>query len=82
MHTGDLLTLDDGVYVILSPQCDMVREYPEKVLLAKCKEVSSWDKVREVARKKYATQGHAIKSHFIPPCGGKGPWLVRSFYLD
>jgi hypothetical protein len=24
----------------------------------------------------YASQGHSTGTHFLPPCGGKGPWLV------
>jgi hypothetical protein len=81
MHTGDLLLVDEEVYVILTPQCDMVREYPEKVLLAKRREIIGWKKFPKSKKDQYSRQGHAIKSHFLPPCGDKGPWIVDFKFL-
>lgn len=80
MHTGDLLALGDEVYVILSPQCDMVRDYPEKVLLAKCSNIPGWATFNVAKKQSYARQ-NALKSHFIPGCGAGGPWLVDFKHL-
>jgi hypothetical protein len=77
MHTGDMLSLYGAIYVILTPQCDMVREYPIKVLLAKCDEIPNWGKTRDREKRRYAAQGHENKSHFLPACGERGPWLVN-----
>ncbi|MER8687037.1 hypothetical protein [Mesorhizobium sp. M1136] len=35
-HTGDLFKLEDGLWVVLTPQCDMVTQKAETVLLAHC----------------------------------------------
>jgi len=33
-HTGDIFSLDDGLWVVLTPQCDMAQENVDSVLLA------------------------------------------------
>ncbi|MGO8916108.1 MAG: hypothetical protein ACLQJR_09395 [Stellaceae bacterium] len=81
LHTGDLLAIEGEVYVILTPQCDMVRGYPEKVILAKCKQIENWAGVPARERQRYATQNHAQKSHFLPQCGARGPWTVDFKWL-
>lgn len=35
-HTGDVFKLEDGLWVVLTPQCDMVTQKAETVLLAHC----------------------------------------------
>lgn len=91
LHTGDIVEHDGETYVVVTPRCDLVREYPEYLLLAKCESLrGEWKKLKEkIARnngqvsnsvnkdlKKYATQGWMISQHFLPPCGNRGPWAV------
>lgn len=92
LHTGDLLEIDDTVWIILTPQCNMVRQYPENILVAMCSEdKGKWQEICDGLkagsnnkREKYAgrlssyiNQGHDISSHFLPPCGKRGPWFVN-----
>ena len=91
LGTGDLVTFENQVYVVVTPRCNMARDqYPTHVMLALCKNMEAvWtsirnrfrgdDKKQESAAKElhgYATQGHSTSSHFLPPCGDRGPWLV------
>lgn len=45
-HTGDIFEMDDGLWVVLSPQCDMATGKTHYILLAKCEEQSleDWNK--------------------------------------
>jgi hypothetical protein len=74
LHTGDLLNLEDGVHVILTPQCDIVRQYPDQILLGKCSVIENWYAVKD--KQNYATQNKGLKKHFLPPCNDRGPWMV------
>jgi len=86
LDTGDLLELDTGVHIILTPRCNMANKMPTYFILAVCTEIEGWraklngsNKERERAAKElklHATQGHAIASHFLPPLDGRGPWIV------
>jgi hypothetical protein len=91
--TGDLLRIGDAVYVVVTPRCNLARDdYPNHFMLAHCKPMTGiWtgirsrlngtnDKSRADALKElqqYASQGAAISTHFLPPCGPYGPWLVQ-----
>ncbi len=90
IDTGDLLHLDDKIYVVLTPRCNMANKLPSHLTLAVCSEMPEWGQWKEQflngnskAREKtgkdlksHATQGHGIATHFLPPLDGKGPWLV------
>jgi CheY-like chemotaxis protein len=90
LHTGDILKLKDGLFIVLTPQCSIANSYPDYLIVAPCKEKQDWKDIlpqlrstnkekRETAEKRlrnFSTQAHALSSHFIPPCDGEGPWLV------
>lgn len=66
--------------------------YPTHLMLALCRPMKSdWDELRDgfgagddsrraksaIAKlRNFAVQNHSTSTHFIPPCGDKGPWLV------
>jgi hypothetical protein len=91
LSTGDLVTVEAKVYVIVTPRCNMARdEYPNNLMLAYCKPMGAdWTGLRErfngaEKSKNSATralqdmvcQSVPISSHFLAPCGDKGPWMV------
>lgn len=90
IDTGDLIYLDEQVYVVLTPRCNMANKLPSHLTLAVCSEMPEWvqwkeqllngnSKVKEKTGKdlrNHATQGHGIATHFLPPLDEKGPWLV------
>ena len=91
LHTGDIVRYNGTVHVIVTPQCNMVNDYPVHFLLAKCRTMEAelggladqWDgnrKERLKAKKKVvemANQDVLISEHFLPPCGEEGPWIVE-----
>ena len=92
LYTGDLVRNEDVVYVIVTPQCDIVNDYPTNFLLAKClSDNEDWKSIEDaVARnnfsvsntqkdksKKFATHARDQRTHFLPPCGKEGgPWII------
>jgi hypothetical protein len=92
LGTGDLVKIEEKVYVVVTPRCNMARDqYPTHVMLALCKTMEgAWtgmrnrfkgdEKKQESAAKElhnFATQGHSTSTHFLPPCGDLGgPWLA------
>jgi hypothetical protein len=92
LGTGDMLRINDSTYVVVTPRCNLARDrYPKHLMLAFCKPMEGiWTGLRnrfngddakkqEDAAKElhlYASQGHTIGTHFLPPCGERGPWLV------
>jgi hypothetical protein len=91
LDTGDLVKANDLICVVVTPRCNMARDsYPNHLMLAVCKPMEDiWtamrirfngDEKKQAAATKdlhlYASQGHSTGTHFLPPCGGKGPWLV------
>ena len=92
LGTGDLVKVENSVYVVVTPRCNMARDqYPTHVMLALCKTMDAvWtgmrnrfkgdEKKQESALKElrnYATQGHSTSTHFLPPCGELGgPWVA------
>lgn len=89
LDTGDLFTIEKETYVVMTPRCNMANVMPKNLLLCLLRPVSQWADIRdalkgnaknqESASKKIrtlATQAHATSSHFLPPCGELGPWLV------
>lgn len=92
LATGDMVRRDKKDYVVLTPRCNLERdEYPEHLILALCEPMDVWcvdlaarlagsegkRKKAEDELSKFATQGHAISQHFLPPCDDAGPWLVQ-----
>ena len=93
LGTGDLVKVEGNVFIIVTPPCNMARDqYPAHVMLALCKPMEAiWtglrnqfagdDKKQQKAAEElhlYASQGKAISTHFLPPCGELGgPWLVQ-----
>jgi hypothetical protein len=79
------------IYVILTPQCDMVREYPFEILMAKCEPEKDWISIESaISQNKGVLSKNSIEKlerlinqlkgpsvHFIPPCGDRGPWNVN-----
>lgn len=90
LDTGDILSIGDKLYIVLTPRCNMANKPPANYLLATLSTLSDWatwkedllgasGKKREKAEKEirnHATQGHESASHFLPPLNGEGPWLV------
>jgi len=92
LDTGDLVEDDSEVYVVVTPRCNMANQpYPKYLTLALCAPMTTeWSELRnslmaegEGKKKKglerlrnLAIQNHATGTHFIPPCGERGPWLV------
>lgn len=91
LDTGDLIKENNDVYVVVTPRCNLANApYPSHLILALCKPmVKEWEDLREgfagnrdkkeKSEKKlrnFAVQNHSTSTHFIPPCGHEGPWLV------
>ena len=90
LETGDILTHDEEMLIVLTPRCNLANErLPTKIVFAVCGTCEAWTRwrgalgsarrVKEKAQdeiRKHATQGHAIATHFLPPLGTHGPWLV------
>lgn len=86
--TGDLLRIDDAVYVVVSPPCDLANtDNPESILMALCgdgysnynSEVADKldsDKTPEKMRQ-YLCQDKVPPSlHFLPKHSEMGPWFA------
>jgi CheY-like chemotaxis protein len=93
LDTGDLITENSHVYVVVTPRCNMANEpQPTHLMLALCRPMTTeWNDMREgfnlgleskkgksaVAKlRNFSVQNHSTSTHFIPPCGDRGPWLV------
>ncbi|MEO6918654.1 MAG: hypothetical protein ABI188_06265 [Collimonas sp.] len=93
LDTGDLITENGNVYVVVTPRCNMANEPPPMhLMLALCRPMTAdWDELRqgfnagvESKREKsaitklrnFSVQNHSTSTHFIPPCGDNGPWLI------
>lgn len=45
LHTGDLTKIDDKIFIVISPQCDMANSgYPAHILIAECKQCTASNK--------------------------------------
>ncbi|RPE66458.1 hypothetical protein EDD53_2161 [Pacificibacter maritimus] len=91
-HTGDLFNLDDEIWIVLSPQCDMANASVPNVLLAKCTQGNDqWtthiDRLKatpenEKSRKqikRFVDQDYSKSKHFLPPLPGKDAPLLVDF---
>lgn len=90
LDTGDLLVLDEAVWIVVTPRCDMAHEGKvQSVLLAKCNEISErWNELvamggkgaKEIA--KIVQHERNPKQHFLPQLSDhsgtrRGPWLAQ-----
>jgi hypothetical protein len=91
LDTGDLIDLDGGVWVIVTPRCDLATEDKvDTILLAQCDDISKeWAELVAKPSAKAAGKRSAIAQHEKMP--GKhflaqmrvdsnqvrGPWMVR-----
>lgn len=89
LETGDILEHESETLIVLTPRCNLANKPPSKIVFSVCTPCEAWfqwstdlggsNKARKRAEeevKKYATQGHGIASHFLPPLDSSGPWLV------
>ena len=91
-HTGDLFNLDEDIWIVLSPQCDMANANVPNVILAKCtKGNADWathiehlkatpdrEKSRKVI-KKFVDQDIPKSKHFLPPLPGENEPILVDF---
>lgn len=94
-HTGDIFRFDDGVCIVLSPQCDMATAKIPNVLLCKISEgIADWEThleaisgevsktKKEAAGKFFASlinQNRSVSQHFLPPLPGEKKPLLVEF---
>lgn len=86
LDTGDIVTIEDEKWIVVSPRCDLAN--PKKVdtiLLAKCTDISKiWDSSQEKEKELHKITQHSgsAKQHFLFPLmdnSGQrhGPWMVQ-----
>jgi CheY-like chemotaxis protein len=96
-QTGDIFKLDDMLWVVLTPQCDMVTRKAKSVLLACCDSnppidtwkqniaslKSEWSKQRKSAEDFFGRLVNQAQpaSHFLPPLEGGQPLMVDFKHL-
>ena len=94
-HTGDIFSLDDGYWIVLTPQCDMATSKVPNVLLAKCSlEVKGWEEklkalkeTTDIAQREkaarffrsFVNQNLSPSEHFLPPVPGQSRPLLVQF---
>lgn len=95
LDTGDLLRRETGLWIVVTPRCDLANECKvATVLLAKCDDISvRWNAIdgssktgAEKLRKITQHEG-SPKQHFLPPAFDSkgqqlGPWLVQLHHLE
>lgn len=95
LDTGDLVQRDSGLWIVVTPRCDLANEGKvTTVLLAKCEDVSErWNGIDATSKggpeklRKIIQHEGSPKQHFLPPTfddRGKqlGPWMVQFHHLD
>ncbi len=94
-HTGDIFELNNALWVVLTPQCDMATQKVDNAILAKCASgIEDWEKMVGDYRDKISTklidkstkflQKHVNQNlepsrHFLPPLPGKTEPLLVHF---
>jgi len=94
-HTGDIFRFDDGLWIVLSPQCDMATAKIPNALLCKTSEgITEWaemlaatgdgasNKEKAKATKFFASltnQNRSVSQHFLPPLPGEKKPLLVEF---
>lgn len=91
INTGDLLLLNNNVWIIVTPRCDMAHPRKvSKIVLAKCKDISDkWTAAQKSidGKKKLSQHEQSPKQHFLPaltkPDGNTlGPWMAQFHDLE
>jgi CheY-like chemotaxis protein len=84
LDTGDLVKDDDGLWIVVTPRCDLANTGKvETVLVARCVDIAQrWDGKSTKEKTKLAQHDGAAKYHFLPPMldndGNQlGPWFVQ-----
>jgi CheY-like chemotaxis protein len=87
LDTGDLLKDDAGVWIVVSPRCDLANtgKIPT-VLVALCEDVSQRWKNKPKDQGNMIQHDKALKVHFLPPMLDRqgqalGPWFVQFSHL-
>lgn len=62
-HTGDLFRFDDGLWVILTPQCDMATQKVETVLMAYCETQTHTEEWKQHAEALRATESKSKRDN-------------------
>jgi CheY-like chemotaxis protein len=94
-HTGDIFRFDDGLWVVMTPQCDMATRKVPNVILAECRPgVENWEEnivalraADSKTKKKEPTkflsalvnQNVGPACHFLPPLPGEAVPLLVHF---
>lgn len=86
--TGDLIKINDSVYVVVSPPCDLANtDTPESIILSLCESTlktyadeiigkENNDKTREKMRRYLNQEKMPPSSHFLPKYKDIGPWFA------
>ncbi|MGA4232093.1 hypothetical protein ACI2UN_10295 [Ralstonia nicotianae] len=95
LDTGDLVRRNSGMWIVVTPRCDLANEGKvETVLLAKCEDISErWNNIGANSRggsdklRRIAQHDGSPKQHFLPLAfdhGGNqlGPWMVQFHHLE
>lgn len=87
LHTGDLVRHDEKIWVLMNAPCDLVRTYPEFLLLVRCDDLTdekldkfSAETLSNGAKsqlERYLRQNHEPSTHFLPPLKDAGPWFAN-----
>ncbi len=95
LDTGDLLRRDSGLWIMVTPRCDLANKGKvATVLLAKCEDISKrWNEIDGSTKagdkelKRIVQHEGSPKQHFLPAAvdgaGAQlGPWLVQFHHLE
>jgi CheY-like chemotaxis protein len=83
LDTGDLVKYEDGLWIVVTPRCDLAQEGKvETVLIARCADVSKRWNEKPKEQPRIAQHDGSHKLHFLPPMldhdGNQlGPWFVQ-----
>ncbi len=91
-QTGDIFEFNDGIWVVLTPQCDMATGTVDNIILAKCEpgKIDGWEQKCTEAKdntsarqeksqkfiRKHTNQDLPVSQHFLPPLDARGPLIV------
>ncbi|HEY0012122.1 MAG TPA: hypothetical protein VGB79_04630 [Allosphingosinicella sp.] len=94
-QTGDIFRLDDELWIVLTPQCDMATKKVDTVVLARCVPgIKKWQQNVEAIRaagtdeerkapgeflRKYVNQNISPSQHFLPALPGDAEPLLVQF---
>jgi CheY-like chemotaxis protein len=94
-QTGDIFRLDEALWIVLTPQCDMATKKVETAVLARCAPgINKWHQNVEAIRlaesddgrkapaeflRRYVNQNVGPSQHFLPPLPGEPEPLLVQF---